>query len=92
MGLDRSGELSRERFGALKQFVQRPAGDLVLVEREDRVPALIGSLHGPETTRLGPGDVLAAARVDPDPLALLDEERDLDHHTGLQRGGLRAAA
>src|SRR3954453_12350477 len=41
---------------------------------------------------LGPGDVLAAAGVDPDPLALLDEEGNLDRHPCLQRGGLRASA
>ena len=35
---------------------------------------------------LRPRDVVAGARVDADLLALLDEERDLDGHAGLEGG------
>src|SRR5215208_221361 len=41
--------------------------------------------------RLRAGDVLAAAGVDPHPLALLDEERHLDDDAGLEGGGLGAS-
>ncbi len=40
----------------------------------------------------GSRDVLAAARVDPDRFALLDEQRDLDDDAGLERRRLAAAA
>src|SRR5215218_6642794 len=46
----------------------------------------------PAAERSGAGDVLAAARVDPNRFALLDEERDLDDLSGLQRRGLVAPA
>ncbi len=39
------GELAGERLRALEQLVERPAGDLVLVEREDGVAALVGPSH-----------------------------------------------
>src|SRR5436309_4224582 len=42
--------------------------------------------------RLCARDVSARARVDADALALLDEQRDLDHGACLQRGGLGTAA
>ena len=46
-------ELAGERLGALEQLPERPAGDLVLIEREDGVPSLVGSLHRTEYIRRG---------------------------------------
>src|SRR4051812_35783792 len=39
---------------------------------------------------LGARDVVAAAGVDPNPVALVDEQRHVHPHAGLQDGGLRA--
>src|SRR5688500_17313699 len=41
--------------------------------------------------RLRPGHVLARAGVDLDPVTLVDEERNLHGHPGLERRGLVAA-
>src|SRR5262245_15996821 len=41
--------------------------------------------------RSDPFDVDVGPRVHPDALALLDEERDLNHGTGFERGGLGGA-
>ena len=78
---------SREKgLAPHEQLLQPTTRDLLLVEREDRVLSLVGPAHGDRLVALdlhlgrpsGAGDVLAAARVDPNAFALLDEEGDLD--------------
>ena len=85
------GQLARERLRVGEQLVERPPGDLALVEREDGGAALVGC-GAREAARQAPRDVLAGAGVDPDPVALVDEQRHLDLHARLERGRLRAAA
>src|SRR5918995_7446812 len=49
--VDALGELARERLRAFEQLRKRAAGHLALVEREGRIPALVGASHAPEATR-----------------------------------------
>ena len=81
------GELPGEGPGVREQLLQRTTGDVVLVEGEDAPPRR-WRRRSPHGRRLGAGDVLAAARVDADALALSMKSGTWTIDAGLQRGGL----
>ena len=81
-----SARANSDAFGP-QRLRQRPAGQVVLVERDHRGPALVGAAHSRRAR-----DVFAGARVHADALARLDEQRHLDHRAGLERRRLGAAA
>ena len=75
---------------APEQFRQRAPGHLALVKREHGLAALIGAAHPGHVTRSGvlrPGDT-AAAGVDADAVALVDEQRRLDDNPDSSVAGL----
>ena len=93
VGVDAAHELLGELVGLEHLDVDRGGGGdalrVRLVEQVQRSLASVGPLIG--AFHHDAGDVVAAARVDLDAVADLDEQRHLDDLAGLERGRLAGA-
>jgi hypothetical protein len=94
MALDQRVEILREIGGSMRQrpcqlgrirrkrLRQRAAGEVMLIERDDRSAPLLAAPH---PAGLGPRDVVAGAGVDADLVADVDKQRHLHMGARLER-------
>ena len=100
VGVGALGEVARERLRALEQVLERTCRSRRAgrARRRRRGVDLIGAARRLRAGEAGQDLAATIARriagtgVDPDLLALFDEERHLDGDAGLERGRLGAAA
>ena len=60
------GQFAAEGTGVDEQVFERAPGELVLVESEDGIAALVGAAHAVAQRELGARDVVAGAGIDSD--------------------------